>query len=119
MSKGKRVLIVGVGGLGSPVVLSLAESSAVSRVTLIDPDRVELSNLHRQLLLRDGDLGAPKVVAAADALRARRPRARARKGGDLLEIVAVPRRLGLDNVARLFREHDLVIEGSDDLNTKF
>lgn len=119
MSKGKRVLVVGVGGLGSPVALSLADSNAVSRLTLVDPDRVELSNLHRQLLLRDGDLGAPKVVAAADALRARRPRARAKKGGDSLEIVSLPRRLGLDNAARLFREHDLVIEGSDDLPTKF
>lgn len=119
MSKGKRVLVVGVGGLGSPVALSLADSSAVSRLTLIDPDRVELSNLHRQLLLRDGDLGALKVVAAADALRARRPRSRAKKGGDWLEIVGLPRRLGLDNVTRLFREHDLIIEGSDDLPTKF
>ena len=119
MSKGRRVLIVGVGGLGSPVALALAESAAIAKLTLIDPDRVELSNLHRQLLLRDGDLGMQKASAAADTLRARRPRARARARGDGMELVPLARKLSHENAAKLFREHDLIIEGSDDLHTKF
>lgn len=119
MSKGKRVLIVGVGGLGSPVALALADSNSVSRLTLIDADHTELSNLHRQLLLREGDLGCKKVVAAANTLRARRPRARARTRGEGLEIVTHQHKLGVENVTRLFRDHDLVIEGSDDIHTKF
>jgi len=110
-----RVLIIGAGGLGSPVALALAESAAVARLTLVDLDRAELSNLHRQLLLREGDLGTPKAMAAAATLRARRPRV----ADGRLAVVPLVLRLAAENAAALVREHDLVVEGSDDLLTKF
>lgn len=112
---GARVLIVGAGGLGSPVALSLADSPAVATLTIVDPDRVELSNLHRQLLLRDGDLGRLKVLAAADTLALRR--SRVQKGQLVLQPIAA--RLAPENADTLLAAHDLLIEGSDDLTTKF
>ena len=70
--KASRALVIGVGGLGSPAAIALAEAG-VGTIGLIDPDRVELSNLHRQPLYTDGDIGAPKVRAAAARLQAVRP----------------------------------------------
>ena len=116
-----RVLLIGAGGLGSPVALALtgqpaAADSAATRVplsvlTLVDPDVVELSNLHRQLLHGDRDLGRRKVDSAADRLTARMP------AGFFCERLAV--RLDADCAPALIGTHDLVIEGSDDLATKF
>lgn len=109
------VLLIGAGGLGSPVALALAESPRIGQLTLLDPDRVELSNLHRQILLQSTDLGRLKVDAAADTLRARRSRA---ASGEL-RIVTHAARLTAENADALIAEHQLVIEGSDDLATKF
>ncbi|MGH7906006.1 MAG: HesA/MoeB/ThiF family protein, partial [Candidatus Binataceae bacterium] len=63
-----RVLIVGAGGLGVPAALSSARHG-VRRIGIIDPDPVELSNLARQVIYRDRDIGAPKVAAMARKLR--------------------------------------------------
>jgi adenylyltransferase/sulfurtransferase len=111
-----RVLLIGAGGLGSPVALALTgpgdgARSALTGLTLVDPDVVELSNLHRQILHGDRDLGRRKVDSAADRLAARTP------AGFVCERRAV--RLDADNAAALFAAHHLVIEGSDDLATKF
>ena len=104
-----RVLVVGAGGLGCPALQYLA-GAGVGRITIVDPDRVEVSNLHRQPLYGIDDLGLPKAVAAARRLRALNP---------LIEIEAVEERLDGANAVELVEAHDLVIDGTDRLATKF
>jgi molybdopterin/thiamine biosynthesis adenylyltransferase len=104
-----RILIVGVGGLGVPAAWALARDGA-RNLTLIDPDPVELSNLARQVIFRDEDLGAPKVEAAARRLGERFPR-----------IKIDTHKIALDesNAARLVAEHDFVIDATDSPVAKF
>lgn len=103
------VLIVGVGALGSAVSLALARSG-VGRLILIDPDSVELSNLHRQLLHRTSSIGQPKVASAATFLRSR---------FESLVVETHPERLQPANLARHFRPADFVIDATDGVEAKF
>ncbi len=103
-----RVLLVGIGGLGSPAALALADAG-VGTLGLIDPDRVELSNLHRQPLYTDEDIGQPKVDAAARRLR------RAHPG---LELCTWQRRFEPDD-APLLDDFDVVLDGTDAIASKF
>ena len=107
----KRVLLVGVGGLGAPAAIVLARAG-VGTIGIADADAVELSNLHRQILFEDADVGSPKVDAARDAIP--------RWAGDARPFVVVHRtRLLPDNARQIVREYDLVVEGSDNFATKF
>ena len=103
------VAIVGVGGLGSPAALYLA-SAGVGRIGLYDDQAIDLSNLNRQVLFGERDLGRPKVDVAAERLRSLDP-----------TIVVEARRetVRLTNVAELFQRHDLVLDGTDAFETKF
>ncbi|MCS7086951.1 MAG: HesA/MoeB/ThiF family protein, partial [Bacteroidia bacterium] len=107
--KKARVLMIGVGGLGCPAAMHLT-TTGVGRLTLLDPDVVETSNLHRQTLYRPGDEGLPKVSLAARRLQEINPD---------VEIVPLQAALNPDNAERLIPEHDLVLDGSDNFATKF
>lgn len=100
--RGARVLVVGAGGLGSPVCLYLA-AAGVGHITLADDDVVSLSNLQRQVIFRGTDAGRPKAQAARDAMLALNPHVR---------VTALERRI-TDADAGLIAEHDLVIDGTD------
>ena len=102
-----RVLVVGAGGLGVPVIAYLA-AAGVGHLTLIDPDTVSLSNLQRQILYRQNDIGRPKVACAADFVAAR--------NSDCL-ISAQHRSLKEDDGA-LFNEADLVLDCTDNFATR-
>ncbi len=104
-----RVLVVGVGGLGCPAAIVLARAG-VGTLALVDDDAVELTNLHRQVLYDEGDVGSPKVDAAARALAKVAPGTEVRKHAT---------RLLPDNAVDLVRTCDLVVEGSDNFATKF
>lgn len=104
-----RVLIIGVGGLGCPSTLALARAG-VGRMTLVDPDVVERSNLHRQLWHTEADLGRPKVESAGEKLRERFPH---------LELQCVRERLEGAGLRRWMRGHELVLDGVDGVETKF
>jgi adenylyltransferase/sulfurtransferase len=106
----KSVLVVGAGGLGCPAALVLVEAG-VGRLALADDDTVDVTNLHRQILYRDEDVGRDKLDAALEALRARaQPHQR---------IEAVRTRLLPENAQSLVKEFDVVIEGADNYATKF
>lgn len=100
--------VVGVGGLGCPAALALAEAGVDLR--LIDEDAVERSNLHRQVLFTDADLGRRKVDAARAALLALAP---------ALRIEAHPEHLVPGRAEALLRGAAVIVEGSDNLPTKF
>ena len=99
------VLVAGAGGLGCAVLQYLC-AAGVGRITIVDPDRVELSNLHRQPLFRMSDLGAPKASVAAASLAGLNPDVKFR---------AALERLGPANVAPWCAEADLVIDAADSL----
>lgn len=103
------VLIVGAGGLGCPAALTLA-LSGIARLGLVDGDRVEISNLHRQVLHGEADLGANKAESAAAKLSRLAPAA---------EIRAHTRRLTAADVAQALDGYDFVIDATDNPGTKF
>ncbi|HEV2814894.1 MAG TPA: TOMM precursor leader peptide-binding protein, partial [Solirubrobacteraceae bacterium] len=102
--EGASVLLLGVGGLGCWAAYALV-SAGVGRLVAVDGDRVELSNLNRQILFGECDLGRAKATAAIERLRA---------FSGATELVAVDRRLaGPDEVAALVRGHDVVVDLAD------
>jgi molybdopterin/thiamine biosynthesis adenylyltransferase/rhodanese-related sulfurtransferase len=104
-----RVLIVGAGGLGCPSSLYLA-AAGVGTMSLIDADRVELSNLHRQVLHATGSVGRLKVESARERLLAIDPS---------LRIDAIAERLDGSRVQELVAAHDVIIDGSDNFATRY
>jgi molybdopterin/thiamine biosynthesis adenylyltransferase len=107
--RNSRVLVVGAGGLGSPVALYLA-AAGIGRIGLVDDDRVSLSNLQRQILFRTADVGRPKVEAGAEALGALNPGVR---------VDMHPVRLTSANALALIADYDLIADGSDNFATRF
>lgn len=107
--KNARVLLVGAGGLGSPVLHYLA-AAGVGTLGLIDDDVVEMSNLQRQVIHSTLDLGRPKVASAADRATALNPH---------VTVVAHPQRLGVDNALELFGDYDLIVDGTDNFATRY
>lgn len=103
------VCIVGAGGLGCPAALTLLYAG-VEQLTLIDSDVVELSNLHRQLFHTDADLGRPKVESAAQKIANQFP---------AVKVKARHERATTNNTESLFTEHQVVIDATDDVETKF
>ncbi|MFH1724851.1 MAG: HesA/MoeB/ThiF family protein [Elusimicrobiota bacterium] len=104
-----RIAVVGVGGLGSSAAAYLT-AAGVGRITLVDPDKVELSNLNRQILHGEGDIGRPKVDSACDSLKAL-------NGG--VDIVKLERKLTRDNAAELLAEADALVDGLDNFAARF
>jgi molybdopterin/thiamine biosynthesis adenylyltransferase len=107
--KAARVLVVGAGGLGAPACLYLA-AAGIGRIVLVDPDVVDRSNLQRQVLYAEADIGRPKVEAAAQRLAGLNPH---------VTIQPVQARLDAANAADLARGVDLVLDGTDDFATRF
>ena len=104
-----RVLIAGVGGLGCPIALYLT-TAGVGRLGLIDDDVVSLSNLHRQVLYDEADIGQPKAECAAHHLQ--------QKNSDI-ELTAYPMRLTEENAETLIRDYDIVVDGCDNHATRY
>lgn len=106
--KAARVAVVGAGAIGSAVIPALA-AAGVGRLTIIDHDQVERSNLQRQLIYRDDQYGLSKAEAAAAFACALNPK-----------IIADPKgvRIDRDNAPKLLHDHDLVVDGTDNFATR-
>ena len=103
------VLVIGAGGLGCPVALYLA-AAGVGQLGILDDQAVELSNLHRQILHTAADVGRPKADSASAQLAARNPEVR---------VIARQERVTADNARELVREYDVVVDGSDNVPTRY
>ena len=104
-----RVALIGAGGLGSPAGLYLA-AAGIGTLTLIDDDRVERSNLQRQVLHADSRVGMAKTESAEVALNALNPSVRVQRQSE---------RIRAANVEALLRDHDVVIDGADNFPTRY
>src|ERR1700758_3963131 len=107
--KASSILLIGAGGLGSPLALYLA-AAGVGRIGLIDFDLVDFSNLQRQVLHGTPDVGRPKLHSARDRLQAINPDIQL----DLYET-----RLNRDNALKLFEPYDIIIDGTDNFATRY
>lgn len=105
-----KALVVGIGGLGCPAATALALSGAVSTIGIADDDEVDVTNLHRQILFEEEDVGKPKVPIAIERLAKLAPDVR---------FVAHETRMLPPNAVDLARAYDVILEGSDNFPTKF
>ncbi len=107
--KASRVFCVGAGGLGSPALLYLA-AAGIGHLSIIDDDNIERSNLQRQILHADEDVGASKAESAMLRLRELNPS---------ISIEVHPQRLTSENALKLIEGHDLVVDGTDNIPTRY
>ena len=107
--KAARVLVIGAGGLGSPVILYLA-AAGLGTIGVVDDDTVALSNLQRQVLHATDEVGQPKTASARRAVERINPH---------VALVEHPVRIGAENVEDLVAAYDMVLDGSDNFETRY
>ena len=107
--KQAKVLCIGTGGLGAPLGLYLA-AAGVGRIGLVDFDRVDDSNLQRQVLFSTQDVGRPKIVAAADRLRGLNPD---------IQIDTFDTHFSSENALEILKDYDIVVDGTDNFPTRY
>ena len=104
-----KVLLIGAGGLGSPTALYLA-AAGVGTMGLMDGDVVDITNLQRQILHTTADVGKPKVESGTRTINALNPD---------VKVIPLPTRITVDNVMDIIKDYDLVIDGSDNFETRY
>jgi len=107
--KNARVLVIGAGGLGSPALLYLA-AAGVGTLGIVEFDEVDESNLQRQVIHGQSDIGKPKAVSAQEQIAETNP---------LVEVVVHNERLDNDNVLEIFSGYDLIVDGTDNFATRY
>jgi molybdopterin/thiamine biosynthesis adenylyltransferase/rhodanese-related sulfurtransferase len=107
--KNARVLVVGAGGLGSPALLYLA-AAGVGTLGIVDFDVVDESNLQRQIIHGQSDIGRPKAVSAMESIHEVNP---------LVNVVLHEERLDSDNAMQIFEPYDLIVDGTDNFATRY
>src|SRR6266852_5984363 len=106
--KGASVLVIGAGGLGSPVSMYLA-AAGVGKIGLADFDNVDVTNLHRQILYGTSTVGVPKLEAAGDRLRDLNPEIKIETHGAITS----------ENALDIFRDYDVIADGTDNFPTRY
>lgn len=106
---GARVAVIGAGGLGSPALFYLA-AAGVGQLTVIDDDEVDLTNLQRQVIHRDSDVGTAKVDSAIRAVHDLNPE---------VQITGIRERLTTENAEQILAGHHIILDGSDNFETRY
>ena len=104
-----KVLIVGAGGLGCPVIDYLSRAG-VGNIGIIDHDKVDISNIHRQSLYNSKDIGKYKVIVLKKKIKLINP---------LVNVKIFKERIGKENIKKIFKNYDFIVDGSDNFKTKF
>jgi molybdopterin/thiamine biosynthesis adenylyltransferase/rhodanese-related sulfurtransferase len=107
--KNAKVLVIGAGGLGSPALLYLA-AAGVGTIGIAEFDEVDESNLQRQIIHGQSDIGKPKAISAKESLAETNP---------LVDVIVHNERLDNDNVMEIFADYDLIVDGTDNFATRY
>jgi sulfur-carrier protein adenylyltransferase/sulfurtransferase len=107
--KNAKVLVIGAGGLGSPALLYLA-AAGVGTIGIVEFDEVDESNLQRQVIHGQSDVGKPKAISAKESMAETNP---------LVDVVVHNERLDNDNVMEIFADYDLIVDGTDNFATRY
>lgn len=107
--KNAKVLVVGAGGLGCPILQYLT-TSGVGTIGMVDFDQVELSNLHRQILYSEHAIGFPKVKMADEVLKALNPNN---------NYISFEEKITIDNCERILSQFDIIVDGCDNFATRY
>jgi len=107
--KKARVLVIGAGGLGCPV-LQYISTAGVGFIAIMDFDTIEIHNLHRQILYTENEIGKQKALVAKEVVSKLNP---------LIKVIAISEKLNLENASKIFQQYDIVVDGSDNFATRY
>ncbi|WP_188048922.1 HesA/MoeB/ThiF family protein [Flavobacterium sp. GP15] len=107
--KKSKVLVIGAGGLGCPVLQYIA-TAGVGTIGIVDFDKIEIHNLHRQILYTEEQIGFPKASTAKSVIEKLNP---------LITVLAFEEKITIENAARIITDFDLVVDGSDNFGTRY
>lgn len=107
--KNSSVLVIGAGGLGSPVLLYLA-AAGIGKIGIVDADKVENSNLQRQIIHGYSDVNTPKVRSAEEKIKEINP---------WIQVTTYPVKLNADNALKIATDYDIIVDGSDNFETRY
>jgi len=107
--KKARVLVIGAGGLGCPILQYIA-TAGVGTIGIVDFDHIEIHNLHRQILYTENQVGQAKAPTAKEAVQKLNP---------LIKVISFEEKLTADNAISIINEFDIVVDGSDNFSTRY
>jgi len=107
--KKAKVLVIGAGGLGCPILQYIA-TAGVGTIGIVDFDKIEIHNLHRQILYTEDQIGLPKALTAKETVKKLNP---------LIEVQAFEEKLTVENASRIITNFDIVVDGSDNFSTRY
>lgn len=107
--KNARVLVIGAGGLGCPILQYIA-TAGVGFIGIMDFDTIEIHNLHRQILYTENEIGKPKAIVAKEVVSKLNP---------LIQVEAIQEKLTAENASKIIEQYDVIIDGSDNFSTRY
>lgn len=107
--KKARVLVIGAGGLGCPILQYIA-TAGVGFIGIMDFDKIEIHNLHRQILYTENEIGEQKAIVAQRAVSKLNP---------LIETIAINEKLTVENASKIIEQFDIIVDGSDNFSTRY